>query len=230
MRGAGQAGNPLGKMATMSTREPRRGRGRPKTKSDKEQVAHIVEGARKMMLEHGYAGTTTDALAARCHVSKRTIYELFPSKTELFGAVIDAHRQSLLDLPGDYDHLPLTEALEKIFRIDLDEALDQERMGFLRLLVLESSLYPELRDMCDRHGRDMSWALLGDWLRHQQARGRVSLDAPDMAAKILMDMAFGAVVVKREGEADWPGEADRKAYLRACIRIFVKGVEAGRTA
>lgn len=201
-------------------------RGRPKVVPDDIQRKYILRHAYELFSSEGYGRTTTDEVAARCKISKRTLYRLFPSKSALFAAIIDAHRQSMLDLPGDYDDLPLATALERIFRVDIDEEADRLRIALLRLLIVESAQYPELRDITHRRGRDLSLTLLTDWLAHQRARGRIDIDDPEAGAKVLMDMLFGAIAVKAgiAGEVDWPGETDHKSHLRRCIDIFLNGV------
>ena len=124
-----------------------RNRGRPKLASDDTQRLAIVDGARQLFVERGYGRTTTDDVAAQCRISKQTLYRLFPGKAALFAAVVEAHRYSMLALPGDYDALPLEQALAQIFQIDIDPKLDEDRMALLRLVTLETRQHPELEEM-----------------------------------------------------------------------------------
>jgi len=129
-----------------------RARGRPKAMSDEVQRNLIIKDAWQLFSERGYRGTTMNDVVARCRVSKRTLYRLFPSKPKLFTAIVDLHRHSMLALPGDYGDLPLDQALERIFQIDLDPEADRERMAFLQLIVLEARQDPQLRDILREHG------------------------------------------------------------------------------
>ncbi|OBZ94786.1 TetR family transcriptional regulator [Pararhizobium polonicum] len=201
-----------------------RPRGRPKVMSDTTQAEHIRGTARALFIEQGYGGTTMSHVAARCKISKRTLYRHFPGKTELLAAVIDLHRTSMLALPGDYDELPLTEALEKIFLIDIDAEADAERTAFLKLAMVESVRDPQVGELMHRLGADRSRMLLAEWLDAQQQKGRLQVDDTSSAAGILMDMIFGAVVTKTGNGPEWPGADARRLYLRRCIHIFVHGV------
>ena len=201
-----------------------RSRGRPKLGSDDAQKNSIIAQAYELFREEGYARSTTDEVAARCKISKRTLYRLFPSKSALFAAIVDAHRQSMLDLPGDYDALPLTDALERIFKVDIDPVVARERFAFLRLMILESAKFPELEAIALQHGRDMSRSLLADWFAHQRTLGRIVIDDVESAAKMLIDMIVGAIVVKIGGEVEWPGGDRYSAYVRRCIHLFVNGI------
>ncbi len=77
----------------------KRGRGRPKTQGDSQRREAIIDTARNTFIELGYQGTTTDIVAQRCQISKQTLYRLFPSKAELFVAIVANHRQFMLELP-----------------------------------------------------------------------------------------------------------------------------------
>ena len=206
-----------------ATRPPRP-RGRPKQRPDELQREEIVAQAYALFREAGYGGATTEAVAARCRISKRTLYRLFPGKSALFAAVIGAHRQRMLDLPGNYDDLPLAAALDRIFRNDIDEAEDLERLTFLRLIMLEAVRHPELDEIAIAHGRDASIALLGDWLAHQHRLGRIDVQHPQDDARILMDMVFGPMVLHRGDDVVWAVGEPRRNHVKRCIHIFINGV------
>jgi len=199
-------------------------RGRPKVVPDDVQAARIVQEARELFIAEGYAGTTMDEVAARCRISKRTLYRLFPGKTELFTAIIEAHRQSMLDLPGDYDDIPLDVALEKIFKVDIDPEKDRERMAVLHFIIVETQQFPELRDIAHRQGGERGLALLSEWLIHQQELGRIAIEDPTSTAGILMDMIFGAIIFKKPGEWELRSREERTQHIRRCIGIFLDGV------
>ncbi|MGB3876141.1 MAG: TetR/AcrR family transcriptional regulator [Shinella zoogloeoides] len=201
----------------------RRTRGRPRLATPAEQRARIIEATRRLFLAQGYGKTTMSEVAAHCHVSKRTLYELFPSKTDLLGAIIEQHRTSMLALPGDYRHLGLSDALERIFQVDIGEEEDRAREAFLNLTVVEAARYPEVGEMMMRLGGRRAHALLAEWMEGEKQAGRFFTDDTASAATILMDMIFGAVVTKTGTGAEWPGLNARKDYMRRCIRIFVHG-------
>ncbi len=221
----GKRGCGLGTSAVPRPETVRRGRGRPKVISDEQQAAAIAREARDLFVERGYARTPMEEIAARCHISKRTLYRLFPNKTEVFGAIVDQHRQTMLALPGDYDDLPLEEAIDRIFLVDIDEEAHRKRSEVIRLAILEGRRYPELAALLHQRGADKSRLMLAEWLEAQARRGRIEIEDAGMTAGILMDMVFGVIALKQErGVPRWPGDDDRRAVLRRTIRIFVNGV------
>src|SRR5437588_46985 len=56
----------------------------------------ILDGAWGVFLKHGYALATMDEIAAAAGVSKRTVYDHFPSKEQLFGAIVERRRDEML--------------------------------------------------------------------------------------------------------------------------------------
>jgi AcrR family transcriptional regulator len=204
-----------------------RPRGRPKVSSDEAKRSHIVASARKIFVELGYAGTTTATVAARCSVSKQTLYRLFASKEELFLAVVVAHRRMMLDLPRPpEENLAVSEALEKIFLLDMDEATDKERAAFIHVVIRESDQFPELREVLHNEGMLQSRQHLADCLSEQQARKKLEIDDSLSGARMLMDMIFGGMGPPEGRAKAWPDREIRSAHLKRCLAIFSRGVGA----
>ncbi len=57
----------------------------------------VVRAASEVFLRYGYSRTTMVELANAAHLSRPTLYEVFPGKDEIFGAVIHNLSESTLD-------------------------------------------------------------------------------------------------------------------------------------
>ncbi|MGE6739523.1 TetR/AcrR family transcriptional regulator [Allorhizobium pseudoryzae] len=197
----------------------KRGRGRPKTHSDEERLCSIIETARRTFAELGLVRTTTDIVASRCRISKQTLYRLFPSKNDLFLAVVVAHRQMMLDLPRPPEEdEPLEAVISKIFMIDIDPETERERDAFIRIVMLESPQVPELADILHREGPETARRQLAAWLKQEIARGKMHLDDPMAGARMLLDLMFGA-----GGPRGWENLEERRHHMRHAINLFVRG-------
>ncbi len=200
-----------------------RSRGRPKTRSDEAERQRIVRTARELFLDVGYGGTTMDGVAARCGVSKRTLYQLFPAKTDLFRAMMADHRRSMLALPRpEGEDLPLLEALAAIFRLDIDQLDNHERLAFIRLVLADSDRFSEIGELIEQEGAEPARRLLEDWLTSQQMKGALLGFPADALARMLMDMIFSVLIKRFPGDRLLTVE-DRARHARLCLEVFLQG-------
>ena len=190
--------------------------------SDEKRRAMILAEAKKLFIKKGFNGTSTELIAARCRISKQTLYRIFPNKLELFATMVESNRMNLFDL-GDCDDLPLDQALSKIFMVDLDQQSHELRATFLRAVHIESLQHPKLRNILRDQSGGKSRAELKTWLDRQCAKGRLAIDDTDNAAHLLLDMFAGAVVFAAIGGFGWDTREERMAHFRLCIDIFLNG-------
>lgn len=199
----------------------KRGRGRPKSLPDPLRRQAIIDTARRTFIELGLMGTTTEIVASRCRISKQTLYRLFPSKTDLFIAVVAAHRQMMLDLPRPADEdAPLAEVIGKIFMLEIDAETEREREAFIRMVMQQSHQMPELMEVLFREGPDTSRRQLAEWLSGEMAKGRLVLEDPVTGARMLMDLLMGGI---GRGPKGWKDLADRRRHMEQAIALFVRG-------
>lgn len=78
---------------------PRRRRGRPPRHplpDPADRAVVILDAALAAFAEHGYVDTGMEEIARSCRMTKPTLYECFPSKAELFAALIERERNSMI--------------------------------------------------------------------------------------------------------------------------------------
>jgi AcrR family transcriptional regulator len=63
-----------------------------------ERRAQLLSAAQEVFVANGYHGAAMDEIAETAHVSKPVLYQHFPSKRELYLALLDSHLSSLTDL------------------------------------------------------------------------------------------------------------------------------------
>ncbi len=126
--------------AVPSAREQRR--------RDKRQA--VLDGARHEFLQHGYAATSMDRVAAAAGVSKATVYGHFADKQALFRALTEAmvgERLSELFGASPQQALPAepAAALRQLAARSLEGSRTEPQfLAFLRLVIAESERFPEL--------------------------------------------------------------------------------------
>jgi AcrR family transcriptional regulator len=65
---------------------------------------HILEAARKLFMERGYAGATAEAIAAEAGVAAQTIYAIFKKKKRMLVSLMNVSPTT-----GIEDHTPMSE-------------------------------------------------------------------------------------------------------------------------
>ena len=63
-----------------------------------ERRAQLLAAAQEVFVANGYHGAAMDEIAETAHVSKPVLYQHFPSKRDLYLALLDSHLSKLIDL------------------------------------------------------------------------------------------------------------------------------------
>ena len=86
----GHTGKPAGHARTGTQRSARLPRD--------ERRAQLLAAAQEVFVANGYHGAAMDEIAETARVSKPVLYQHFPSKRELYLALLDSHLSALTDL------------------------------------------------------------------------------------------------------------------------------------
>ena len=127
----------------------------------------ILQGATAVFLQHGYAGTSMDRVAAAAGVSKQTIYSHFQDKEGLFTALIERVTIERLQRELGSDHLcgePKL-LLRQLAQAFLAKMGHQDYLNVLRIIIAESVRFPELAQLYSRTVLVKGRQLLVDYLK-----------------------------------------------------------------
>jgi AcrR family transcriptional regulator len=198
--------------------------GRRGAPSPDERRARLVSAAEETFLERGYAAASTDDIAVRAGMSKRTLYTVFPSKAALFESVVRAvlaEDKAVGIDKGEAD--PAKAAGDYLFAVARG-ILSDRRMGLLRLVVAESPRSPELSEVFFREVRGGGPKELADWLAGLEAEGRVSVGDCADAALMLFGMAVGHPHMLRLAGGERIAEDVLRARIDRAVSIFLRGL------
>lgn len=157
----------------------------PTRLTDRKRSA-ILAAAAEQFRTHGYENASVDGIAALAEVSKRTVYNHFPSKETLFAETILQMFESsagMLELSYRRD-LSLREQLEELMRQKMRSLADRDFLDLARMAIGEAIHAPE---------RTLPiLARLGEleegvtrWIRAAQDDGRLKPGDPAFAATLL---------------------------------------------
>ena len=150
-----------------------RKRGRPTAAERRAREAQILSAALEVFLRSGFGDSTIDELAAASKVTKRTVYAYFGDKPGLFRAmVIDLAVGVSLDAATDHGTLEAL-AARIVYRVHSDELV-----GLHRLVIAESSRFPELASVLHSQGDARHIARLATHIRAERGPKHAVLAEP----------------------------------------------------
>lgn len=182
----------------------------PTRLTDRKRAA-IIEAAVAEFRQSGYEATSMDRIAASAGVSKRTVYNHFPSKDLLFGEILhQLWQRSLASLELAYRRdRPLRPQLLDLVQQKLELLHDEAFIDLARVAIAATIPSPDrARELFARMGDKEEG--LTTWIRAAAADGRLSTDDPGFASMLLQGMI--------KGFAFWPQVTLGQPVLTAAQR------------
>jgi TetR/AcrR family transcriptional regulator of autoinduction and epiphytic fitness len=104
----------------------------------------IVHAAQRLFLERGFGAVSMDELAHAAGVARRTLYNQFSSKEEIFREMLQRVSRQLGDAfpPGIETQGNIEQVLRLVARVILRLHRNREYLGFLRMVVADSRQFP----------------------------------------------------------------------------------------
>ncbi len=201
------------KRGVMSPDDPRDFRARQRAIREEAVLTATAE----LVAEAGYDAMSTDDVAARVGISKRTLYDHFPSKELLVVRVVTSGMERVLRAFDDVD--PSLSAIDR-----LAQAL---RIAVRRRLSLWAWGQPLPRSILERHEdymriRRQAGERLGAWLEEGKREGSVVAGLPTPLLVRLLMQWFSADLSGIAQTAGLPQEG----VVDAIVRIMLGGVRA----
>ena len=118
------------------------------------KLTAIVEAAQQTFLAYGYDNASMDKIALAAGVSKRTVYNRFSSKEELFGATIDEVCRSMkpIDLDVIEASLPPEQIVRELSLNFVRGLCSADSISLRRLAMFEAERNPEIGRTYLDHG------------------------------------------------------------------------------
>jgi AcrR family transcriptional regulator len=150
----------------------------------------ILDVARDVFLEEGYANASMSTIAARVGGSKGTLYNYFKNKEDLFAAYVVRHcawqRDSMFELAADAGDIRA--ALTQMGRVFLSTVLSDFSMANFRVIVAEAQRTPALGVAFHETGPRRGAELLGGLLQKGIDKGELKIADPVHAAHQFIGM------------------------------------------
>lgn len=198
-----------------------------KTRSEVKREA-ILEAARQAFQEFGVQNTSMDKLAALANVSKRTVYNHFPSKEALVMELLSVLWKSSItpECLEELSRLPLSEQLstllyQEIAVIAQPDYLDMAKVAFGHFLFQPEALQEQMKSMSKED------TALHAWLVEQDKIGTLRMESVELARTQLHNLI--------KGSAFWPqligacqplNDSEGKTLAENTAKLFLSHYQA----
>ena len=194
---------------------------RPAAPTDAERRETLLSAAEQVFLAKGYVSTTMADIAQAAGMSKKTIYQVFDSKKELFDALM-MNRLAVLKIQPEDTGRPPSVVLGNVLLDMARFVLSPKQIALTRLILAEIASTPEVGDVmkvrCVQVERTMQ-----NWLALQVSRGVFEIADIPGAAAMLFGSAFGDFhwhLLLQLGQA--PTEAVVRARIERSVAVFMR--------
>ncbi|NYE62970.1 TetR/AcrR family transcriptional regulator of autoinduction and epiphytic fitness [Duganella sp. 1224] len=188
----------------------------------------IVDAAIAEFRATGFEATSMDKIAATAGVSKRTVYNHFPSKDELFAQILHELWSSTAAMPPPpYDPArPLRDQLHQLLNNKMDMLQDGYFLDLARVAIAEAIHSPARAQEMVARLTEKEEAIT-TWLRAAQADGQLTRADPVLASQMLQGnlktFAFWPQVTLNQPPLD--AETQRKV-VDATVEMFLSYANA----
>jgi AcrR family transcriptional regulator len=197
-----------------------------------ERRARILAGATEIFVADGYEGASMSRIAETANVSKGTLYNYFPGKEALFGAVVRARCSKFVnDVFGELqDDAPVEPELKRIGSIMMKLMLAPDSQAVYRVVVMEAVKFPELAKIFMESGPRVMLRRLTAWLAAQNDAGRLHTPDPQFAAEQFFALTQARLVLRSRIEPGYHAtDAEIEEVLTGAIRVFLAAYRNGPT-
>lgn len=195
--------------------------------------SELTAAALALFVEKGFSATRLEEVAARAGVSKGTLYLYFPSKEELFKAVI---REGMLPLLAEGEELvarmpgPASELFRAIVLRWWEMVGEGPVGGIPKLIFAESRNFPEVArfyaDEVIRRGE----RLIGAVLQRGIDSGEFRACNADRLVHIVFSPLIMRVIWMHSLDCCGIGNVPVDVYLREYIELMLRGLRADTPA
>ena len=153
----------------------------------------ILNAAAEAFMKDGYENTSMDKISERAGASKRTVYNHFPSKEDLFRAVLERFFDEIMELKQiKYDPQKALETqLSDFANAKIEISKNPSWLGLLKVATAVFITNPEVALETIQRTEDAEDTLV-QWLEAASDDGRLEVANTKLAAEAFWAMVGGA--------------------------------------
>ena len=193
----------------------------PNARAERRRTA-LLDAARTVFVERGYAEATLDDVIARAGGSRATLYKQFGGKEGLFAAVIGEICAGMVaPLADARAHRPPEDALLAFGRSFMASLMAPDSLALYRAVIGNAQQVPGLATAVYRSGPIVAAERLAAFLRQWQGLGLIDLADPDLAARHFLEMVKGDLHFRALVGVDRPSQQEIVSCVKSAVELFM---------
>ena len=200
----------------------------PRAKAKRDQIRG---GAQRVFLRRGFAGASTDAIAAEAGVSKQTLYAYYPNKETLLASVL-GH----LIGEGSGNQLPAVEGMslgtpEEVRRSLgslahrlIASLMQPDYLALMRVVIAETPRLPRLGSLFKSAVPEQVLGNVSEILRIARANGVVGEVDPDSASRMFAGALLTYAILDGLLVGDGPPRPPAPERVDSVVDLFMKTI------
>jgi AcrR family transcriptional regulator len=187
----------------------------PRHQRSEATVEALLEATRELLRQGGYDAATIPRIAVKAGVSVSSVYQYFPNKEALVGAIVEQNIAGLrdvvagalaeaLELPADQAARLIVNALFEACR---DEELNRELVTLFPVVEKLAFAVQTRRELAQR---------VGEWLAWREDLG---ISDPHIVGQVIVNAVYGAL---EGGVTNEPGLIKNPRYSDATAELVAR--------
>ncbi len=200
----------------------------PRARAKRDQIR---EGAQRVFLQRGFAGTSTDAIASEAGVSKQTLYVYYASKEEL---LVDVMRHLIHDNPqnriptvdevslGTYEEVRRT--LSLLARRLIADLMQPDYLALIRVVIAEIPRLPQLGPLFRSALPERVLATISAILESAQQGGVIEVADMEAASRMFVGALLTYAIYDGLLVGDEQPQPPAPERIEAVVDMFMKAI------
>jgi TetR/AcrR family transcriptional regulator, mexJK operon transcriptional repressor len=193
---------------------------------DDERLGELLDVAAEVFIREGFSAASTNEIARRANSSKTTFYSRFPTKEQLFLAVIERRMARKLHeaAAGLPEEAPVAETLRNYAAAVIRGALAKDQLALLRVVSMESTKFPELGKRFYELGPKRGEAILAAYFKKQAEKGWLSNDDTHQMAQHFLSLILGGPIrwFVLAFDPSTPSKSALQRHVNSAIEMFMR--------
>ncbi len=183
----------------------------------------VTEAARRLFMQHGFSGTSTDAIAREAGVSKATLYSYYSSKEVLFGQLVSEECAAIqADLTPPSLKGGLVQGLRDFAHVYVGLFSHKREKSMCRIMANESTRFPDLCWQFYEMGPLATTRRLAQFLLDARQAGFIEFDDAMIAASQFLSLIRGDLPLLAMLSLEIASSAEREVEIEAGLRTFLR--------